>query len=220
MAAKSKCAASAPHLPEAVRYPPSGSKARSARIACPKAPPAPSRPKTMPAASFCCNARIHSSLPVSSASSADTVAAFAVERESLIRVSLIKIPDRLKDKKDLQLVANALRNLARYLYSIIPELSSEEGNRNVQVVGGLALKKFAEDMGQLPRYRAEQRAEVTKEKRSRKLIAALAWFVGLFSHENLLLRFAIWWAFSQTATLVILWIACSSVPALRLDSTL
>src|SRR5450759_1084026 len=88
MAAKSKCAASAPHLPEAVRYPPSGSKARSARIACPKAPPAPSRPKTMPAASFCCNARIHSSLPVSSASSADTVAAFAVERESLIRVSL------------------------------------------------------------------------------------------------------------------------------------
>jgi hypothetical protein len=45
----------------------------------------------MPAASSCCNARIHSSSLVSSASSADTVAAFAVERESLIRVSLALI---------------------------------------------------------------------------------------------------------------------------------
>src|SRR5450759_5649597 len=109
MAAKSKCAASAPHLPEAVRYPPSGSKARSARIACPKAPPAPSRPKTMPAASFCCNARIHSSSPVSSASSADTVAAFAVERESLIRVSLAAGGDDLPAKRvGAELVALSL----------------------------------------------------------------------------------------------------------------
>src|SRR5271157_504966 len=65
---KSKCAASAPRPPADARCRPSDSGPRSGRTACPKEPPAPSPPKTMPAASACCNAQSHSSSPVSSAS--------------------------------------------------------------------------------------------------------------------------------------------------------
>src|ERR1019366_8714781 len=130
IAAKSKCAASAPHPLAGARCLPSGSKARSARIACSRAPPAPSRPKTMPAASSCRNARIHSSSLVSSASSADTAAAFAVERESLIRVSLDDAHDGTLAQADTWLRVN-----------IAPLLSSSDFNTPG---GGLLIIVFDE----------------------------------------------------------------------------
>jgi len=130
-----------------------------------------------------------------------------------------KIPGRLKDKKDLKPVAEALRNLAKYLYSVIPELSSEEGTgSHIQSLGQQALMRFADEIGRLSEYRAEQRPPAPKEKASRKLLAVFSWLVALFSRENLLVRFMVWWAFSQTITLAVLKIAVQFVPSLKLDS--
>lgn len=133
----------------------------------------------------------------------------------------LRIPGRLKDKKDLPQVAKVLDNLAKYLYSAIPELSSGERNgRNLQALGERALMEFAEEAEKLPQYREEQRPLASKEKVSRKLVGAFGWSVRLFSHENLLVRFCTWWGFAQALVLVVLRIAFQSVPNLKLDSNL
>src|ERR1035438_8045251 len=132
-----------------------------------------------------------------------------------------KISGRLKDKKDLLLVGNALRNLSRYLYSVIPELSSEDGgHQDVKVLGEQALIQFAQQIEELPPYIEEQRPPEEKQKASRKLILAFTWLAGLFSHESLLIRFSVWWVFSQSIALVVLRIALWFVPSLKLDSSL
>src|SRR4029077_14905328 len=66
-AAENKSAASFPVLSAVARCPAWDSAARSAHTISPTAPPAPSLPRTLPAESSSCTARIPSSSPVSSA---------------------------------------------------------------------------------------------------------------------------------------------------------
>ena len=76
-----------------------------------------------------------------------------------------KISGRLKDKKDLFLVGDALRNLSRYLYSVIPELSSEDGgHQDVEILGEPGAHKVrATDRGVASLYRGA--APATKKNR-------------------------------------------------------
>ena len=131
-----------------------------------------------------------------------------------------KISGRLKDKKDLLLVANAMRNLARYLYSVIPDLSSaDEGeHRDVPMLGEQALMTFAEEVEHCLHIeeQAHRRAAESIKKADTRLYVA-GW---LFSREALLVRFGSRWMLSQAVTVVALRIAFWFVPTLKVDSTL
>jgi hypothetical protein len=130
----------------------------------------------------------------------------------------LKITNRLKDRKDLHTVANILRELAKYLYSVIPELSGKD--EEVSGFGERALMKFADDLEALPAYAAEPRPLATKERASRKLVGVLIWLVGLFSHENPLVKFWVWWALVQLIAILAVTVALQSISALKLDSAL
>ncbi len=124
-----------------------------------------------------------------------------------------KINDRLRDKKDLQKIQVVLSHLATYLYSVIPELSSEEPEgKNIASAGQMALVKFAEQLNAVSQYRAEQRPLATKERVSEKLARTCTWLLSLFSHENLLLKFFIWWVLAQLSRSSFFDLRCTSVP--------
>lgn len=132
-----------------------------------------------------------------------------------------KINDRLKDKKDLHTIQVVLSYLSTYLYSVIPELSSQEPEgKNVTSVGQLALMKFAEELKPVPPYRAEQRPLPTKARVSRKLARSFTWLLSLFSHENPLLKFLVWWVLAQVIVFFVLRLALHFSPGMKPDSTL
>ena len=133
----------------------------------------------------------------------------------------LKIGGRLKDKKDIPAVANVLSQLAIYLYTIIPELSSgEHGEERVKVLGEQALVKFADAVQNLPPYEEELRPLATKERASRRVVGIFIWLASLFSHENLLVKFGAWWLLIQVIILLVLAVALQSVTKFRTDSTL
>jgi len=130
--------------------------------------------------------------------------------------------DRLKDKKDLPSIAQPLKELAGYLYSEIPEVASTglHNKGDLAKFGEQCLLQFAELIQNVPTYSPEPRALAPKERATRKLVMLALWFVALFSHENLLVRFSCWWFFSQSFVLAVLKITMQWVPTLKADSTL
>lgn len=133
-----------------------------------------------------------------------------------------KISGRLQDKKDLQSVASVLRELAQFLYSMIPEVSSVEGREATVTTarGEQSLLQFADDLASLPAYRPEPRPLERKEKVKSDFAIAVNGFASLFGHDNLLIRFFAWWGLAQGLVVIATILASHYVPGLRVDSTL
>jgi hypothetical protein len=133
-----------------------------------------------------------------------------------------KISGRLQDKKDLQAVASVLNELAKFLYSMIPEVSSVEGHEAAEITafGERSLLRFADDLTSLPPYRAEPRPLERKERVKSGFVIAVNWFANLFCHDNLLIRFFVWWGLAQGLVVAATILANHYVPSLKVDSTL
>lgn len=132
------------------------------------------------------------------------------------------VTGRLKDKKDLPLVAAVLSSLAAYLYSVIPELSSTEAGAHDELknFGEQSLARFAEKSEPLSPYHPEPRPLDSKEKVRSGFATAVSWTLGLFSHENSLARFSAWWLLAQFLAATILLLVWHYVSGLKFDSTL
>jgi hypothetical protein len=141
--------------------------------------------------------------------------------EALYSVPL-KITGRLKDKKDLSSVTSALSSLAGYLYSAIPEISGTERHSSAEMeeFGERSLSRFVEAIEPLTLYIAEPQPLRGKERAKFKIAAVIAWIASLFCHENLLLKFSVWWILTQTLVIAAVFSASRYVPGLKLDSTL
>lgn len=132
-----------------------------------------------------------------------------------------KITGRMKDKKDLLSVANALKELTVFLYAAIPEISSDsEKKKKLDVLSERSLVRFAEIIQELPPYVPERRKLGQKEKATVKIADMLAWVAGLFAHENPLLKFILWWTLVQGLVLASVIAASHYVSSLKFDSTL
>jgi len=100
-------------------------------------------------------------------------------------------------------------------------LSSEEPEgKNVANGGQLAVMEFAEALNAVSPYRPEQRPLATKARVSKKLARIFTWLLSLFSHENPLLKFLVWWVLAQVIVFVVLRLALHLNPGMRPDSTL
>lgn len=133
-----------------------------------------------------------------------------------------KVSGRLQDKKDLQAVASVLHELARFLFSLIPEVSGAEGHeaKEVAASGERSLHKFADDLTDLPVYNPEPRPLERKEKVKSGFVIAASWLCGLYRHDNLLIRFIVWWGLAQGLVVTATILADHYVPGLKVDSTL
>jgi hypothetical protein len=134
----------------------------------------------------------------------------------------LKITGRLKDKKDLSSVAAILTNVAAYLYTTIPEISSTElhGTAEITNLGEQSLIRFTDELETLSVYDPEPTPLEGKEKVKSKFVIAVAWIAGLFSHDNLLFKFSAWLVLSLALVIVALSTAWHYDPGLKLDSTL
>jgi hypothetical protein len=107
------------------------------------------------------------------------------------REFILKLRDRLKDKKDLAGIEAALTDLAAYYYTQIPELSESKSATRFEE-GTEILFNFAQQIIALPPYRSERLNPTPKETLARKLFVA-ARQIGLpFSHRNVLVAFCAW----------------------------
>ena len=133
-----------------------------------------------------------------------------------------KISGRLQDKKDLPAVASVLNDLAQFLYSMIPEVSGVEGREEAEITafGEQSLLQFADDLTGLPAYRPEPRPLERKEKVKSGFVIAASWFANLFCHDNLLIRFFVWWGLAQGLVVVATIVASHYISSLKADSTL
>lgn len=110
-----------------------------------------------------------------------------------------KLDGRLKDHKDLPQAIDVLRHLAVFLFCSIPELSTgdQEGATDLAETAQQSLREFAQAIRNLQPYRPEPKNLVGKEKATANIETILGRTLGLFSHENLLLRFCAWWLTMQ-----------------------
>jgi hypothetical protein len=133
-----------------------------------------------------------------------------------------KITSRLQDRKDLQLISGALRNLIGYLYLSIPEISSVDWRTTDETVAlsETYLLRFSDALKELTPYSPEVKPLEGKARARLKFVTCVTWTVSLFSHENSLAKFCTWWVFSQGLVLISIFAVTRLLPALKLDSTL
>jgi hypothetical protein len=108
---------------------------------------------------------------------------------------LSKLRDRIRDRKDLTIIESALRDLAAYFYTEVPEISDGTDENDLQSVGMTSLVSFAQKLNNLPSYQSEQEKPTPEESLSRKVLLTGRWLSGLFNHENLLISFMAWYLF-------------------------
>jgi hypothetical protein len=110
---------------------------------------------------------------------------------------IVKIPGRIRDKKDIRAVSSVFFGLASYLFTTIPELSEEAGSVEGGSSNEAAILSFVEAIEPLSVYFAERQPLVGKDKVKSKVVLLGAWVFGLFISENLLVKFFAWWVMGQ-----------------------
>jgi hypothetical protein len=130
---------------------------------------------------------------------------------------IVKVPGRIKDKKDIGAVAEVFFNLASYLYTTIPELSNEDGRGrdNSDDRSETALLSFVEAIEPLSAYFAERQPLEGKDKVKSKVVLLSAWIFGLFVSENQVVKFFAWWVMVQLLTFGGVAVAFHYVPNLK-----
>lgn len=110
--------------------------------------------------------------------------------EALSRFSF-KFRSRLLDKKDLAALTDTLSDLALYLYSEIAEVGDEstEERKGIEAIGDAALASFAQQILDMPYYRAELKPETAKEGAFRRLAAAGRKVSDFLIHQNVVVCF-------------------------------
>lgn len=133
-----------------------------------------------------------------------------------------KITGRLKDRKDLQVVSGALRDLIASLYLAIPEISNVDRRSTAETVAlsEFHLLRFSDALKGLAPYSPEVQPLQGKAKARLKFVTCVGWTASLFNHENLLAKFCAWWTLSQALVLVPIFAATRFLPALKPDTTL
>jgi hypothetical protein len=104
---------------------------------------------------------------------------------------ILKLRDRLKDRKDLPTIETALTFLASYQYLEIPELSDSKSEPRFEE-GIQSLVNFARQVTSLAPYRSEQVKVTPEEKLSRKFVAFISKVTAPFKHESPLVVFFSW----------------------------
>lgn len=133
---------------------------------------------------------------------------------------LSKSSDRLRDRKDVIAIESAATDLAKYLYTEIPEFSDSKPQSSFERAGIDALLRFARQINELPAYRSETASSTPKERLSGRLLAVGRKLSWPFVQENLLLSFLSWYALFLGLFAVGLYSAFRYVQSLRMDSTL
>lgn len=131
-----------------------------------------------------------------------------------------KIRDRLKDKKDLTSAAQCLRDLAGYLYSLIPELSPKEGAKSLSVSGAICLGAFAERINSLEVYTSEVKVETRERHLWIGILSSIKQSVEVFSHENIFVCFFSWYIFTQVLAATTLYATLYLFPQVKVDSVI
>lgn len=132
-----------------------------------------------------------------------------------------KISDRLKDKKELHAVAKCLSDLASYLYTTIPDVSSTaEEEKELTLFGEQTLGNFVQQAKQLGPYSSEVEPQVEQSTLQQVLLRQLRMFAGIFTHGNIFVSFLAWWMLTELLAVVALRVAMGVVSGLTLDSTL
>lgn len=144
------------------------------------------------------------------------------ETEEIVRAFPLVLPrlsDRIKDHRDLGAVDSALTELARYLYTEIPDVSDGASRPELEAAGAGALLGFARQINELPPYRSEPVARAPAERASQKAFLLGRRVAGAFTHSNVLVGFFCWYVLSLALVYASFRVAFIMVPALRVDST-
>jgi hypothetical protein len=133
-----------------------------------------------------------------------------------------KLGNRIVAKKDLKDVIAILEDLARYLFSIIPTLPSDEDGESDEIrESGLnALTTFADKMIEIVDYRPEPTPLSARQISFGERVTNCLTVAGKpFSSSNLLLRFLSWWVLLQLIVIGCLRFWLHFYP-LKMDSTI
>jgi len=131
-----------------------------------------------------------------------------------------KINDRLKDKKDLGAVANALLFLSGYLYSKIPDALSPAGADTLPEFGTSCLLNFSAEVQSLAPYRSESKSPVGSTRFWSWISETSRRVPGLFSHQNLLACFLAWYFVILVLVVIALKVTLHFFPAVVMDSVI
>ena len=129
----------------------------------------------------------------------------------------LKIPDRIKDKKELREVAACFEPLAIYLYSVIPEISS---NEEISREGQKQLLVFSERVQGLSLYSSEPESASGKLNVLRRAANMVHALTASFSHQNLIICFVAWYLLANVLVLGSAAMAMRMIPRLAIDSVL
>jgi hypothetical protein len=133
-----------------------------------------------------------------------------------------KIKARITDKKDLPVICNALRDLAAYFYTEIPEihLGTEEESLHLRESGDGYLLSFAKMIESLDVYHPESKTPSARESASVSLSVISAKLARPFSHENVLYCFLAWYFLSLLLIASGFLLAFHYLPGLKLDTVI
>ena len=152
---------------------------------------------------------------------------FALEAETeriLLALSLLssRTQDRLRDRRELAPIGDFLGDLAWYLYTRIPEVSSgsETEAKELQQVGKDRLLAFAQKVIALEPYKSHETPAARKAGIAKQIASAVYSATYVFSHENMFVCFAVWLLFFALLVALALWAAFHYIPGLKADSTI
>jgi hypothetical protein len=132
-----------------------------------------------------------------------------------------KLSGRIRDKKDLFQVSNCLLPLSLYLYTLIPDITdAEEEKEKLDSFQELSLRYFVQEMTSLADYTPETRVDSKTEKSAvnkAKVGGILSATVG---NPAPFLRFVSIWVIIQLFVAISISAFLSTMKALKLDSTL
>jgi len=131
-----------------------------------------------------------------------------------------KIQDRLREKKDLDLLSACLTELSAYLYSRIPDVPSRHGNESLAEYGDQCLQSLVERIRDLPPYISETKPTTNHVQFWKNAVWTLSKMTAPFAHSNIFLCFLAWWALTLLLTLGALKTVLHFLPGLTIDSVI
>jgi hypothetical protein len=132
-----------------------------------------------------------------------------------------KLSGRIRDKKDLFQVSNCLLPFSLYLYTLIPDITdTEQEKENLGVFQEISLTSFVQEMASLADYTPEKRVDSKTEKSAASKAKVGGMLSATVGNTAPFLRFISIWIIVQIFVAIAISTFLAAVKTLKMDSTL
>jgi hypothetical protein len=132
-----------------------------------------------------------------------------------------KLSGRIRDKKDLFQVSNCLLPFSLYLYTLIPDITdTEQEKEKLGIFQEISLSSFVQEMASLPDYTPEKRVDSKTEKSAASKAKVGGMLSATVENSAPFFRFISIWVIVQIVVAIAISAFLATVKTLKMDSTL